>query len=145
VTIRPNVSSDPNLPSGQRSVSDWYNLSVFTAPAKGTFGTAGKGIIIGPGNFTVDAGIAKVFTVGERFHFRIEFTGTNILNHTNFNPLLGTSSTINLINGATYPESPALLYNNPGVSGIITSTGNGAGGLDPSGPRAFRLGVRMDF
>jgi hypothetical protein len=102
-------------------------------------------MIVGPGNFTVDAGIAKVFTVGERFHFRVEFTGTNILNHTNFNPLLGSSSTIGLINGATYPESPALIYNTTGVSGVITSTGSGGGGIDPSGARAFRLGLRMDF
>ena len=145
VTIRPNVSGDPNFPSSQQSVSDWYNLNVFGPPTTGTFGNAGKGIIIGPGNFTVDAGIAKVFSVKERFHFRVEFTGTNILNHTNFNPLLGSSSTISLINGATYPENNGLVYNNPGVSGVITSTGNGAGGLDPNGPRMFRLGVRMDF
>ncbi len=145
VTIRPNLTANPNLPSDQRSVNDWYNLNAFTPPAAGAFGTSAKGVIVGPGSFTVDAGIAKVFTVAERFHFRLEFTGTNILNHTNFNALLGSSSTIGLINGATYPESTALIYNNPGASGVITSTGNGGGGLDPSGARAFRAGLRLDF
>lgn len=145
VTIPPNSLANPNLPSDQRSVSDWYNLGVFTPPAPGTFGTAAKGTIVGPGVFTVDAGLAKTFSIAERVRIRLEFTGTNVLNHTNFNPLLGTSSTISLINGATYPESTALIYNNPGASGVITSTGNGAGGLDPSGPRAFRAGFRLDF
>jgi hypothetical protein len=145
VTIRPNVVTTPNFPADQRSVSSWFNLGAFAPPAAGTFGNSAKGTIVGPGSFVVDMGLAKTFSVRERLRFRLEFTGTNILNHTNFNPLLGNSSTINLINGATYPESPALIYNNPGVSGVITSTGNGAGGLDPSGPRAFRAGFRIDF
>ncbi len=145
VTIRPNVVADPNLPADQRTVSNWYNLAAFAPPTAGNFGNAGKGIVIGPGGFVVDMGIAKTFSIAERVRLRLEFTGTNILNHTNFNPLLGSSSTIGLINGATYPESPALIYNNPGVSGVITSTGNGAGGIDPSGPRAFRAGFRIDF
>lgn len=145
VTIRPNAITDPNLPPDQRSVSKWYNLGAFTPPTAGNFGNAGKGIVIGPGNFVVDMGLAKTFSIAERVHIRLEFTGTNILNHTNFNPLLGSSSTIGLINGATYPENPALIYNNPGVSGIVTSTGSGGGGLDPSGPRAFRAGFRLEF
>lgn len=145
VTIRPNVIADPNLPADQRSVSNWYNLGVFTPPTAGSFGNAGKGTVIGPSNFVVDMGLAKTFSIAERVHIRLEFTGTNILNHTNFNPLLGSSSTISLINGANYPENPALIYNNPGVSGIVTSTGSGGGGLDPSGPRAFRAGFRLEF
>ncbi|MBV9084472.1 MAG: hypothetical protein JOZ62_17500 [Acidobacteriaceae bacterium] len=145
VTLRPDLIANPNLPADQRSVQDWYNLHAFAPPGAGQFGTSAKGVIVGPGSFTVDAGLAKNFTVRERLKFRIEFTGTNILNHTNFNPLLNSSSTISLINGATYPEGTALIYNQTGVSGIITSTGNGAGGIDPSGPRRFRLGVRMDF
>jgi len=145
VTIRPDLIANPNLPASQRSVNDWYNLAAFAPPALGRFGTSAKGVIIGPGSFTVDAGIAKMFVLAERFRFRVEFTGTNILNHTNFNPLLGSSSTISLINGATYPESTALIYNNSSAAGVITSTGSGGGGIDPSGPRAFRLGLRMDF
>ncbi len=90
VTIRPNGIADPNLSSSQRAVNDWYNLAAFTPPAPGTFGTAAKGTIVGPSNFTVDAGIAKNFNVSERVRIRLEFTGTNIFNHTNFNPLLGS-------------------------------------------------------
>ncbi|MBV9085624.1 MAG: hypothetical protein JOZ62_23365 [Acidobacteriaceae bacterium] len=145
VIIRPDLTGNPNLPSDQRSVHDWYNPTAFAPPPVGRFGTSAKGVIVGPGNFTVDAGLAKTFTLEERFKVRLEFTGTNILNHTNFNPLLNTSTTISLINGATYPEGTALIYNNGAAAGVITAVGNGGGGLDPSGPRSFRMGLRVDF
>jgi hypothetical protein len=63
VTIRPNVVANPNLPAGQRTVSNWYNLAAFAPPAAGSFGNAGKGIVIGPGSFVVDMGIAKTFSI----------------------------------------------------------------------------------
>jgi hypothetical protein len=125
-TLRPNILHDPNLPSGQRSISDWFDLTAFTAPTAGSFGTSSKGVIVGPGAFTLDSGIAKNFNFSERFHVRAEFSATNILNHPNWG-------------------NPGLTITSAGSAGVITSTGNGGGGLDASGARSLRLGLRAEW
>jgi Carboxypeptidase regulatory-like domain len=125
-TLRPNALHNPNLPSDQRSVNNWFDLTAFGPPSPGSFGTSAKGVIVGPGAFTVDSGIAKNFLFTERLHLRVEFTATNILNHPNWgNPGLTTTSLAS--------------------AGVISSTGNGGGGLDSSGARSCRLGVRLEW
>jgi hypothetical protein len=126
VTLRPNISANPNLPSDQRSVNEWYNVGAFGPPSPGSFGTSAKGTIIGPGSFTVDSGVAKNLLLIERLRLRMEFTATNIFNHPNWG-------------------NPGLTINTVASAGIISSTQSGGGGLDPSGARAARLGLRLEW
>jgi hypothetical protein len=132
VTIRPNILSNPNLPSSQRSVNQWFNLAAFAAPSPGQFGTSGPGVIIGPHENVFDFGIFKSFIVKERLRIRWEITATNILNHPNYN-------------------DPTLNISQVGNVGVISGVGSasqvsGASSpLDPSGPRAFRTGLRVEF
>jgi outer membrane receptor protein involved in Fe transport len=81
---RPNRVCDGNLPSAQRSIHDWYQLSCFVAPPIYTFGNTGRNVLIGPGVETWDLGVDKDFRLTERFglQFRSEFF--NALNHPNF-------------------------------------------------------------
>lgn len=81
---RPNRVCDGSLPSGQRSIKDWYQLSCFTAPPVYTFGNTGRNVLIGPGLETWDLGTDKDFRITERvgLQFRGEFF--NALNHPNF-------------------------------------------------------------
>ena len=129
--IRTNILHDPNLTGFQRSLSRWFDVSAFGPPMPGSFGTSAKGVILGPGSFIVDAGFAKNFSISERFHLRWELTGTNILNHPNWaNPGLNITDMTNFgkINAT--------------ASG---SSGAGAGGLDASGARSFRMGLRLEW
>ncbi|MDQ6675676.1 MAG: carboxypeptidase-like regulatory domain-containing protein [Acidobacteriota bacterium] len=127
VTIRPDILHDPNLPASQRSTQSWYDPGAFAAPAPGYFGSSAKGVIVGPSSFIVNAGVAKQFNVSERMRLRLDFQGTNILNHANF-------------------DVPNLTITNVGSAGTITGTGNnGGGGLDASGARSFRLGLRVEW
>ena len=136
VSIRPNILHDPNLPGFQRSLSRWFDVSAFGPPTPGSFGTSAKGVIVGPGSFIIDAGFAKNFSISERFHLRWELTGTNILNHPNFD--IGPAA------GAL--TSPALTITSANTAGVVNSTGgNGAGGLDASGARSFRMGLRLEW
>jgi hypothetical protein len=125
-TLRPNALHDPNLPADQRSVNNWFDLTAFGPPSPGAFGTSAKGVIVGPGAFTVDSGFAKNFLFTERVHLRAEFTATNILNHPNWG-------------------NPGLTISSLASAGIITSTGSGGGGLDSSGARSCRLGLRLEW
>jgi hypothetical protein len=69
----------------QRSTSRWFDVSAFSAPAAGRFGTAAKGVIHGPGSQVVNVGLAKHFSVGERARIRWEITATNFFNTPNYN------------------------------------------------------------
>jgi hypothetical protein len=82
-------------------------------------------VIVGPGSFTVDSGIAKNFSFTERLQLRVEFASTNILNHPDWG-------------------NPGLTISSLASAGLISSTARG-GGLDPSGARSCRLGVRMEW
>jgi hypothetical protein len=132
VTIRPDVVGNPNLPSDQQNVNHWFNVAAFTAPAPGHFGTAGPGIVIGPSLRVFDAGVFKSFFVKERLAIRWEMTAVNMLNHPNYN-------------------DPSLNISQAATAGVITGVGgasqvSGASSpLDPSGARAFRTGLRLEF
>jgi len=81
---RPNRVCDGNLPSGQQSIKEWYNLACFVAPPIYTFGNTGRNVLIGPALETWDLGTDKDFRINERvgLQFRAEFF--NALNHPNF-------------------------------------------------------------
>jgi outer membrane receptor protein involved in Fe transport len=81
---RPNRICNGNLPSGQQTIKEWYNISCFVTPPLYTFGNTGRNVLIGPGIETWDLGADKDFRITERFglQFRAEFFNT--LNHPNF-------------------------------------------------------------
>jgi hypothetical protein len=125
VTIRPNHLRDANIPVSRRTTASWFDISAFTAPTPGSYGTSAKGVIKGPGSKVVNVGLAKTFRLGEFFRLRWEMTSTNFFNTPN--------------------------YNNPGTNIVsVASAGaiTGAGGeqdLDAGGPRNFRMGLRLDW
>jgi hypothetical protein len=125
VTIRPNHLRDANIPTDQRSTGRWFDPSGFAAPTQGSFGTAAKGTIKGPGSEVVNAGLAKRFNIGERARIRWEITATNLFNTPNY-------------------VNPSTNITSAGAVAVIT----GAGGeldLDAAGPRAFRTGLTFEW
>jgi hypothetical protein len=82
-TMRPNVTGDPRLTSGS-TLQHYFNTAAFTHPANFQFGNAPRSVLRGPGSDSVDASVAKTFTVTERLktEFRGEFF--NLFNFANF-------------------------------------------------------------
>jgi hypothetical protein len=66
-------------------VNQYFNTSVFTPNAPGTFGNSGKNILRGPRLFNTDLSLLKNFKIAERVtvQFRSEFF--NVFNNVNFN------------------------------------------------------------
>jgi hypothetical protein len=125
VTRRPDHLRDANLPADQRSTARWFDVSAFAPPQAGRFGTAAKGVIKGPGSQVFNVGLAKNFVVAERWRLRWEMTATNFFNTPNYtNPGLDITS----IAGAA----------------VLTGAG-GEQDLDAAGPRAFRMGLRLEW
>ena len=76
---RPNISG-PVRKIGSKL--QWFDTSVFSLPALGTFGNAGRSIVRAPGIFNSDLSFSKATALRENvgLQFRAEFF--NIFNHT---------------------------------------------------------------
>jgi len=123
VRIRPNIYGNPNLPSDQRSVSMWFDPTVFGPPTPGSFGTSGKGVVIGPGSSVWHVSLAKYFQIWERARLRGEITAFNVFNHPNWaNPNMNIRSA-------------------PGVISNVV----GRNDLDSIGPRSLRASLRLEW
>jgi hypothetical protein len=82
---RPNLVADPE---GPKTIAQWFNTAAFT-PATTTFGTAGRGIIIGPGVHNWDISLVKNFRWRENLRLRFSTDFVNAFNHSNLgNPNL---------------------------------------------------------
>jgi hypothetical protein len=84
VAPRPNaIGIDPALPSGVRSVHEWFNVNAFVLPAGFAFGNLGRNTLTGPGLTNFDFAAFKNFQIGKEgkqtIQFRSEFY--NIANH----------------------------------------------------------------
>jgi hypothetical protein len=109
--------------------AQWFNLAAFVLPPAGTFGTTGRGDLIGPNLRTVDLSLVKDVRVaplgpGGRAEIRVEMF--NVFNRANFGiPALTAFA------GVTDEEAPL------GSFGRIRNTITSA--------RQMQLGVRVRF
>ncbi|MCU1340239.1 MAG: TonB-dependent hemoglobin/transferrin/lactoferrin receptor family protein [Bryobacterales bacterium] len=97
---RPDRATSGELPSDQRSISHWFDVTAFSIPSPQAYGNAGRNILRGPGSTNLDLALSKSFrwegAETRRLQIRSEFF--NALNHTNFglpvhsmdSPALGT-------------------------------------------------------
>ena len=77
---RPNVSGNPNLPDGERTVNRWFDTTAFSAPAQYTIGNSGRGLIWGPGLRSWDMTVSKFFAVTERVKVQFRAEAYNLSN-----------------------------------------------------------------
>jgi len=125
VTRRPDALRNGNLSGDARSVNSWFDSTAFRAPVAGSFGSAAKGVVIGPGSVIVNTGLFKRIDITERVRLRLEITSTNFFNHPNYaNPEMNITALANV--------------------GVITAVG-GVSSLDSSGARNFRTGIRLEW
>lgn len=80
---RPNVIGDPRLQT--RTPDRWFNTAAFSLPAFGTFGSAGRNILDGPGYQNLNASLVKNTSLSERLNLQLRAEFFNLFNHPNFN------------------------------------------------------------
>jgi outer membrane receptor protein involved in Fe transport len=103
---RPNIVGDWQLSDNRpRSalIAQWFNPAAFVAPATGTFGNAGRDIVIGPGSTTTNLALVKNIPVplwhDGRVQLRSEFF--NVFNRVNLsNPSASLGSSMGRITSA---------------------------------------------
>jgi len=104
----------------------WFDVSAFTAPRPGAFGTSAKGVIIGPGSNVLHLNLAKVTTIRERFRLRTELIATNALNHPNY-------------------QDPNLNITDLAAAGVVTQVVNRNTKMDMAIPRYVQLVLRLQW
>ncbi|MBM3800857.1 MAG: TonB-dependent receptor [Acidimicrobiia bacterium] len=119
-TDRPNLVGNPNLSNGRARgeyLQQYFNAGAFQPNALGTFGNAGRNILIGPGNANVDMAVFKNVPMGEKRNVQLRFEFFNLPNRPNFaNPVSSLTS-------------PALMR-------ILSTDGP---------PRIIQVGLKFDF
>lgn len=116
-TLRADLIGNPVLDSSQRSLARWFNTAAFAAPGPFKFGTAGRGILFGPGMQNIDSSFIKSFAIRrERLRAELRADLFNLLNHARFGLPGHTVGVANF--------------------GIINSAGAG---------RSAQLAVRLEF
>jgi len=79
---RPNLVGNPKL--GNRSADRWFNTTAFAFPARGTFGSAGRNILDGPGYQSVNFSLLKNTSISEGLNLQLRAEFFNLFNHPNF-------------------------------------------------------------
>lgn len=115
---RPDRIADGNLPSGQRSINQYFDTKAFVIPKTPRYGNAGRNIIRAPGLSNIDFGLSKFFRWGQSEARLIQFRAEafNALNNTHL--------------GIPIPVIDAANF------GTITYAGD---------PRVVQLGLRLQF
>lgn len=73
---------DPNLPSGRRSVAEWFDTTAIAPPVEGTAGNSPRFAFIGPGENNWDmALLKKVPLANERIALQLRAEAYNVFNH----------------------------------------------------------------
>lgn len=86
-TIRPDLTGASlyRAPNGLH-----LNAAAYTAPTAGQWGRAGRYSIEGPGQFSLNASVARTFRPTGRFFFDARIDATNLLNHGVFTSWIST-------------------------------------------------------
>jgi outer membrane receptor protein involved in Fe transport len=130
-TLRPNLVGDP---SGNGSINQWFNTAAF-APAFTGFGTAGRGIVRGPGINNFDISVMKSFRFTEDTNLQLRAEFFNAFNHPQYgNP--GTAATFAPDPTAPAGSFPTRFIQTNTTFGVITTTRD---------PRIIQLGIKMNF
>jgi outer membrane receptor protein involved in Fe transport len=79
---RPNIIGDPDR--GPKTINEWFDVNAFQLQPLGQFGTAGRGVITGPGYAALDLGVAKFTSISERVNLEFRVESFNLLNRPNF-------------------------------------------------------------
>lgn len=103
-----DVLKKPSYTSGALGsrIAQWFDTSAFASARLGTFGNAGRNILVGPGTFNIDLSAHKVFVIRERLRLQYRAEFFNVLNHTLLNnpDTSVNDSTFGRITGARDPR-----------------------------------------
>ncbi len=124
VTLRPDELRDPTI--ADPTVSHWFDASAFAAPPVGRFGNSAKGVIVSTPTNVLHATLAKEIPIRERVRLRVEFLGSNVMNHPNY-------------------QDPNTNISSVGLTGVITAVQDRNSKMDSPIPRVLQAQLRVEW
>jgi hypothetical protein len=100
-TLRANYNGQPIEVSDPTSTL-FFNTAAFSIPAPGTFGSAGRNTIIGPGTSVVNLGVTRNITFGQTRGLSIQLLASNLFNTVQF------ASIDSIVNSPTFGQVTAV-------------------------------------
>jgi trimeric autotransporter adhesin len=82
-SLRANYTGEP-IRVNDPTIDLFFNTAAFTVPATGTFGSASRNMIIGPGSRQLDAGFSRDIRLGRTRAVTVQLTASNLLNMVNY-------------------------------------------------------------
>ena len=119
--------ANPILPSGQRTLTQYFNTAAFAAPTAGSIGNAPKDVFRGPGINNWDLSFFKNFPIREKLTLQFRWEMYNAFNHPSFQG----------VNTSASFAAPGSTTQLNGQFGQVTST-NGQ-------PRVMQGSLRVTF
>ena len=81
---RPNRDFNADTAIDNPTIGKWFNTAAYSRATNGTFGTAGRSEVIGPGIMNWDFSTSKDFHVNSTDYIQFRFEAFNFLNHPNW-------------------------------------------------------------
>lgn len=81
---RPDRVPGVSLTPAHQGPAQWYNPAAFEPAVPGTYGSAGRNILEGPGQINIDFSLFKNFELGEQRELQFRAELFNLVNHPNF-------------------------------------------------------------
>jgi trimeric autotransporter adhesin len=82
-TLRADYNGQP-IQLAHPTIDEFFDTVAFSVPAAGTFGTAGRNIINGPGSHQVNGQVSRDIHLHGTRTLTLQLTGTNLLNAVNY-------------------------------------------------------------
>ena len=82
-TLRANYDGQP-ISLGHATIDQFFNTNAFSRPPPGTFGTASRNLIIGPGSRLLNAQISRDVRLGGNRVVSVQVNANNLLNMVNY-------------------------------------------------------------
>jgi hypothetical protein len=91
---RPNRDFNISTKLDNPTIDQWFNTAAYSRAPNGTFGTAGRSEIIGPGIENWDFSLSKEFHFAKSTYLEFRTEAFNLLNHPNWgDPTTGITNT----------------------------------------------------
>jgi hypothetical protein len=95
--VRPNLVGDPTLSRGDRTLDRYFNIAAFdSTPFTGSSqflpGSAGRNIVVGPGNINLDTSLFKEVPIRELIKLQLRIEAFNAFNTPHFGNPDGTEN-----------------------------------------------------
>jgi hypothetical protein len=125
-TQTPNQIAPIHILHGINVGNPWFDTSSFQAPTPNVFGTMGRAVASGPGQFRLDAGLSRWITINERWKMQIRADSYDILNHPFF-------------------SNPQTQRGNSNFGFITGTVGSGTGVNGFNNARSLQLAMKVQF